>query len=204
MKRFAIVLTITAIILSACQNGKLTEKAEEENIPQDTTTTAIAVEESVVEYNNKDAFMHGLLGKVKNVKSVVYTTYEDGSQIKEGSEYENYELVFDKWGHVTLDQWNNKYGYDAKGNFYRGNHTYTKVERDKQGRIVKYVDKDSEQYSESDCNYEFKYSKNGQLVGIKKIGMTDGKEETLGYKGNSIFPETKTQKLFLKERKVIV
>lgn len=177
------------IILAACVNGKPSVSADDNDESSDSATVEV-LQDQTTKYDATDAQSFGLNGMVKNVEYQIYSTYEEDGKINQGSLYERGDIAFDKYGHILVDEWLNEYGYDAEGNFYRGTHLYTKIQRDKYGRLSKYADVDPTGKSEVYNTYVFKYDKNGRLSSVNMKGWTVEWTEKRFYKGGNIYPES--------------
>ena len=180
---------IALLILAACGNSK-PPVATDENSESTDTINVEEPQEQPSKYDSADAKSFGLNGMVKNVEYQIYSTYEEDGKINQGSLYERGDIAFDKYGHILVDEWLNEYGYDAEGNFYRGTHLYTKIQRDKDGRLSKYADVDPTGKSEVYNTYVFKYDKNGRLSSVNLKGWTVEWTEKRFYKGGNIYPES--------------
>lgn len=184
-------LFFVAFALVACQNGKPQAQGDEETAMTAADSLARQVAEKTVAqptYDLTDALAFGLNGHVQNVSLHVYTTTENEGELTEGAEAGSREMTFDERGHVTIDEWGNAYGYDAEGNYYRGNHVYTIVKRDKNGRIEKYVDEEPKTDNESNQTYTLKYDKNGRIASVENAGWTGGFTEKRHYKSGNLYP----------------
>lgn len=176
--------SLSAWLLMACSNGKPSAQANSDT--QADQETALPVQEQnepTPVYNTTDPLSLGLKGHVKNVTTQIFETYESGGELKEGNVKITKELTFDAWGHVTLDEWGNEYGYDAEGNYYRGNFTYTVVKRDKAGRICQYIDEEKNVDVESSQTMTFSYDKSGRLASVERSGWTSHWVEKRHYQG---------------------
>ena len=178
---------LTALVLVACNQGKPSAPiAGEENDSPEASDTLLEEMEKQPEYNTTDALALGLQGKVASVQFTVYTTYENGDELVEAREHERGEATFDGWGHVTKDEWGNAYGYDAEGNYYRGNHTYTLMERDGKSRVAHY--KDVEGDNDGDVEYRFLYDKQGRIKSVSMKGWSGTWDEKRSYEGTKLYP----------------
>jgi hypothetical protein len=183
----SLILTTVAVLMS-CGGGKssapATDTETDTEIITDSADTATAIQYDVV-----DALSIGLNGRVQSVSCLRYTTYESNGELKDGDLYSQYEINFDNLGHLTTDEWGNKYGYDAEGKYYRGNHTYTTVVRDKSGRIVKYSDMEEKKDNESQFVQTFRYDKNGRITAIEYGGgLAAVWTEKRQYNSGNIYP----------------
>ena len=134
--RFAFSVLL-ALALTACSGGKPSAQSEStDTIASDSTAASSNETEQSIVYDATDALAFGLSGYVQSATTECYSTYESDGELKEGSVTNTQEVAFDEWGHVTRDEWGNEYGYDADGNYYRGNHVYTVVKRDKGRRLT--------------------------------------------------------------------
>jgi len=188
-----ICYTLSAWLLMACSNGKPSAQADnEEQAEQE--TPEIVQEQNVAKpvYNTTDALSFGLKGQVKNVTTQILETYDSNGELKEGNVTLTKEMTFDAWGHVTQDEWDNKYGYDADGNYYRGNHIYTIVKRDKAGRICQYIDEEQNADVGENQTMTFGYDKSGRQTSVKRVGCTSQWVENRYYQGKDCHA-TKTE-----------
>ena len=179
-----ICYTLSAWLLMACSNGK--PSAQTDNEEQTDLETSEYVEEqneAKPVYNTTDALSFGLKGQVKNVTTQILETYESSGELKEGNVTLTKEMTFDAWGHVTQDEWGNNYGYDADGNFYRGNFIYTIVKRDKAGRICQYIDYEPNAAIGSNQTMTFIYDKSGRQTSIEREGCTSHWVQKHHYQG---------------------
>lgn len=180
----------SAAVLTACSGGKpQTSVADAVADSTDNSKETIA-DETKPQYNTTDALAFGLKGHVQTATVECYSTYESDGVLKEGNMTTTYYVTFDGLGHVTHDPWGNEYGYDADGNYYRGNHVYTTIQRDKSGRLTKYVDVEPNADNEANMTLSFKYDKNGRLEMVTQGGWTGHSTEKHTYKGNNIFPKS--------------
>ena len=186
MKKKSIFMFMIAL-LAACHNGRQPVAGEKEDTVVDSVVNT--VEEEIVavqEYNPTDAESFGLNGNVQEVISQIYSTYDENGELKENFLEKTVEMRFNAWGKVTKDEWGNEYGYDADGNYYRGNHTYTTVKRDKAGRLIQYVDVEPNMDNQDNNTISFSYDKAGRLTVVTQQGWTGNSEEKREYdKGNS-------------------
>lgn len=180
-------LLVTVVLLAACSGKKLQQTAKEDaTLEADSSQTE---ERQSAEYDPTDAIACGLKGKVQVATVEVLSTYDNNGQLEEGGRIRTYETSFDECGNLTLDEWGNNYGYDADGKFYRGNHVYTRLERDGSRRIVKYVDVDADnEMREDNDTYFFTYDKQGRLNRIKKNGSLSHFDLRRQYKGDVLYP----------------
>lgn len=187
MMRTLQILFLSTMLLTAC-NNKPSAAADDD---MEDTTSVVAVSQEVEvkpEYNSVDALAFGLKGKVQSVLTQYISTYEENGELKEEEVNYTKDITFDSWGHVTQDEWGNKHLYDMDGAFYRGNHTYTIVKRDKSGRLVQYVDEEPDTDSEDNQTFTLTYDKNGRIVTVERGGWTGFWTETRHYEGNNLYP----------------
>ncbi len=180
------------MILTACGNSKQSKSANED-ADEGADSTKVEETQGEVQYDCTDALSFGLNGKVKDVDFQIYHVYENKGELSEGSLYDRGNISFNEQGHIVKDEWLNEFGYDADGNYYRGNHVYTTIERDKNGRLVKYNDVDPKGKSEAYYTYRFKYDKSGRITSVALKGWTEEWTEIRKYKGANIFPESSTK-----------
>ena len=183
---------LALMILAACGNSK-PPVATDDNSESTDTIKVEEPQEQTPKYDNTDAKGFGLNGKVKDVDFQIYHAYENNGELSEGSLYDRGNISFNEQGHIVKDEWLNEFGYDADGNYYRGNHVYTTIERDKNGRLVKYNDVDPKGKSEAYYTYRFKYDKSGRITSVALKGWTEEWTEIRKYKGANIFPESSTK-----------
>ena len=129
-----------------------------------------------------DAQMYGLKGHVYTIK---VSTYAAGQT--EAGYFESYpistnvlDVSFNKNGQVTRDHQGNTYRYDKDGTFRSGNHDYTKVKRDKEGRIVSY---DDSQEIDDEGNYvdSYSYDSKGRVIAVSHSGWSENYEIVYTY-----------------------
>ena len=171
-------------LLMACSNGKPSAQADNEEQAEQETFESVP-EQNVAKpvYNTTDALSFGLKGQVQNVTTQILETYDSSGELKEGNVTLTKEMTFDAWGHVTQDEWDNKYGYDADGNYYRGNYIYTIVKRDKAGRICQYTDEDQNADVGANQTMTIVYDKNGRQTSVERVGCTSHWVQKRHYQG---------------------
>lgn len=165
MKNGTLFLMAT-VMLVACGDNKPSASPAKESEDTALRIATPAVEDDIPRYDVADAIAMGFNGRVRNVSLKRYSTYESNGELKDGSQIGQYEIAFDVYGHITNDEWGNEYGYNADGNYYRGNHTYTTVKRDEGGRIVEYNDIEPNKEHESQFTQSFHYDVNGRISSI--------------------------------------
>lgn len=176
-------------LLVACQNGRQPVNGEKEEPVADSVVNIVKEEiVAVLEYNPTDAESFGLKGNVQEVTSYLYTTYDENGELKESSLKKEKEVRFNALGHITKDEWGNEYGYDANGNYYRGNHTYTEIKRDKAGRLTQYVDVEPNMDNQNNSTISFNYDKMGRLTVISQHEWTGNSEEKREYDKSNSYP----------------
>lgn len=186
--RFAFSVLL-ALALTACSGGKPSAQSEStDTIASDSTAASSNETEQSIVYDATDALAFGLSGYVQSTTTECYSTYESDGELKEGSVTNTQKVAFDEWGHVTRDEWGNEYGYDADGNYYRGNHVYTVVKRDKGRRLTKYIDEEPKTDNEDNQTLTFSYDKNGRLTTIAQGGWTGHWTEKRIYQSGNIYP----------------
>jgi YD repeat-containing protein len=182
------IITIVAVLMS-CGGGKTSAPVTDAETDTSEIFTDSADIATAIQYDVVDALSMGLNGHVQSVSCLRYSTYESNGELKDGDLYSQYEINFDNFGHLTTDEWGNKYGYDAEGKYYRGNHTYTTVVRDKSGRIVKYSDLEEKKDNESQFVQTFRYDKNGRITAIEYSGgFVTAWTEKRQYTSGNIYP----------------
>lgn len=188
MKKVTLFL-IATMMLVACGGNKPSASSDEESEDTSSSVDSTVVENDMPPYDITDAIAMGLNGHVQSVSLQRYSTYESNGELKDGSLMGQCEIVFDASGHMTSDEWGNEYGYNAEGNYYRGNHTYTTVKRDKAGRIIEYNDIEPNKDNESQFVQSFQYDKNGRITSIKYSGgFTSVWTEKRHYNSGKIYP----------------
>lgn len=180
---------IALLILTACGNSKQSKSANEDS-SEESDSTRVEKSQETAQYDCTDAISFGLNGKVKNVDFQIYHAYEDNGELSVGSLYERGNITFNEQGCIVVDEWMNEFGYDANGNYYRGNHIYTTIQRDKYGRVVKYNDVDPKGKSDVYNIYTFKYDKSGRLASVSVKRSNEVWTEKRQYKGGNIYPES--------------
>lgn len=188
MKKVTLFL-IATMMLVACGGSKPSASSDEESEDTSSSVDSTVVENDMPPYDITDARAMGLNGHVQSVSLQRYSTYESNGELKDGILMGQCEIVFDASGHMTSDEWGNEYGYNAEGNYYRGNHTYTTVKRDKAGRIIEYNDIEPNKDNESQFVQSFQYDKNGRITSIKYCGgFTSVWTEKRHYNSGKIYP----------------
>ena len=186
-----IILLASTLLLAACHGNRPSAQAGESKPIDDSTATKQTEKpeaEPQPKYDPADASSFGLTGQVRSVSTQQFATYESDGELKEDSPTGSYEMRFNPWGHIVRDEWGNEYGYDADGNYYRGNHTYTTVKRDKAGRITEYTDTEANSGDESDLTMKFQYDKRGRLATVCLTSMVCHWTEKRHYQGTSLQP----------------
>lgn len=175
-------------MLMACGGSKPSASADSESDTVEIAVDTMAME-TPTQYVATDAISMGLNGHVQSVDIQQYSTYESNGELKDGNLMGRLTMEFDATGHITTDEWGNRYGYDADGRYYRGNHTYTAVKRDKSGRIVEYSDIEPQKESESQFVMTLHYDKNGRLSTIEYGGgLNMAWTEKRHYESGNIYP----------------
>ncbi|MBQ9637345.1 MAG: hypothetical protein IJV36_05565 [Prevotella sp.] len=183
------ILCLMATLLVACSRSKPQQASKEDNAVEAKTDSSQTEQTQSVVYDPTDALSRGLKGKPQIATTEVYSTYESNGQLEEGNRQHVYETMFDERGHLTFDEWGNNYGYDADGNFYRGNHTYTRIQRGEGQRITKYIDEDTD-FGEDNATYTFTYDRQGRLIRLKKNGSMSNFDLRRQYKGANLYPSS--------------
>lgn len=180
-------LLIMALVLVACGGNKPSASANDE---QNTVSgTPVDSVKAPVQYDCTDAISMGLNGHVQHVGGIIHATYENNGKLEDGDAVGQYEIFFNERGQMTNDEWGNEYGYDAEGKYYRGNHTYTIVERNIQGCIVVYNDIEPKKDHESQFIQSFCYDKNGRITSIEYSGgFSSVWTENRHYKSGNLYP----------------
>ena len=191
MRKIFVLIFILSFLLAACKQSKPSADVENENteLVEVVDSVKTEVEDSVV-YDVIDAQTFGLMGKVESVKTQSFLTNDNNGTLEEGSMVTESEMTFDQWGHVTEDEWGNEYGYDAEGNYYRGNHTYTVLKRDKSGRLKEYVDEEPNADNQDNQKIAFDYDKTGRLAIVTQGGWTGHWQEQRAYEGGNLYPSS--------------
>ncbi len=192
MMKIKFLFLIGAAALTACKQVKPSAEEVYEPEEEEVATTwhkEVEEEEVVPMYDGVDALAFGLRGKVQRVTTQCFATYDSDGELKEhSSPSSEMVMLFDEWGHVTLDEWGDNYEYDAEGNYFRGNHTYTTVKRDSKGRIVRYLDEEPQSDNEENKVLTFEYDKRGRIASIAYNGWTEVWEEKRNYEGDRLCP----------------
>ena len=197
--KFYLCLLVISLLVACKQYKPPVHLSKESETLEEEVSASTNIDSAIlpVEYSIIDATAFGLLGKVERVSLTAYSTYEYNGELKDGDELYSKIISFDERGNVTMDEWNNEYDYDAEGKFYRGNHLYTVVQRDKKGRITAYVDDDTQSdYNEADVSFSFIYDKKGRMSRISRGGDAGGWELTLTYERNEIYPTSSKEKSY--------
>ena len=141
-------------------------------------------------YNSIDARSWGLSGKVKSVTSTLFEAWPGESGLVRGNEKSDHPVLmctFDENGRVTLDQMDNIYVYDKKGNFVKGNSEFAKMTRDANGRVATYdCQEDEEDYTQ--WHSTFGYDAQGRLITLSTSYWEALSEDTLYYEGDKLWP----------------
>lgn len=132
-----------------------------------------------------DRLTFGLVGDVKEVQISIT---DNSNDMVDDPINEEQVMTFDKEGRVTRDIHDCEYVYDAKGNFIKGDKEYTKMERDKKGRIKLYKtqldDEDAECY-----HYIYKYDSKGRPTTIELQLWEGFYTHTFTYSGDNVYPD---------------
>ena len=176
------------VLLMSCKQSKPSATIEGNDTVKVETVKAEEQKENVVEFDFIDAQTFGLTGKVQSVSTQSFLTTEVNGNLTEGSLVNQSEMFFDQFGHVTKDEWGNEYGYDADGNYYRGNHTYTILKRDGSGRIKEYIDEEPNMDNQDDQKISFSYDKTGRLKTVTQGGWSGHWQEQRSYEGSNLYP----------------
>lgn len=188
MKKLSFLMFSFSIMLMACKQSKPSATIDDTDTVRTDSMKTVEQQKSIVEYDVIDAQTFGLIGKVQSVSIQSFLTNEVNGNLTEGSIVTESEMTFDQWGHVTKDEWGNEYGYDADGNYYRGNHTYTLLKRDKSGRIKEYIDEEPNTDNQDNQKIVFDYDKTGRLKTVTQGGWTGHWQEQRSYEGGNTFP----------------
>lgn len=188
MRKRSLYILLFPIMLMACKQSKPSAVADDTDTMKTDTVKAEKQNESLIKYDVVDAQTFGLMGKVQGVSTQSFMTNDNNGNLTEGSMVTESEMTFDQWGHVTKDEWGNEYGYDADGNYYRGNHTYTLLKRDKSGRIKEYIDEEPNTDNQDNQKIVFDYDKTGRLKTVTQGGWTGHWQEQRSYEGGNLYP----------------
>lgn len=187
MKKESIFL-IGAMMLVACGNNKSSASSNEESEDTSSPVDSIVIENVMPQYDITDAMSMGINGNIQSVILQSYSTYESNGELKDGSQIGRCDISFNPSGQITNDEWDNEYGYKSDGSYYRGNHTYTSVKRDKGGRIIEYNDIEPNKDNESNFTQSFQYDKNGRIISINYSGWSSLWTEKRHYDKGNIYP----------------
>lgn len=184
-----IAIFISVAMLTACHGGKPSASAGKENNETEEQTSVQTESDSKTPiYDTTDAQAFGLNGHVRQAVTQGFVTYEEDGELKEGGLYYSNTIIFDAYGHILQDEWGNEYAYDAEGNYYRGNHTYTTITRDKSGRLLKYIDEEPNIDSEENQVLTFSYDKKGRISTVMQGGWTGHWSEQREYQNENKYP----------------
>lgn len=172
----------------ACKQSKPSAISDVKDTARVESAKAEEKDAPPVEYDVIDAQTFGMMGKVQSVSTQSFMTNDVNGNLTEGSIATESEMTFDQWGHVTKDELGNEYGYDADGNYYRGNHTYTILKRDESGRIKEYIDEEPNTDNDENQRLSFVYDKTGRLTTITQGGWTGHWKEQRSYEGGNLYP----------------
>lgn len=144
-----------------------------------------------VNYVATDARTMGLLGEVKEVKvAAIFGLDEKGEEVTDGYQL---QAIFDENGRVLLDNWGNKYEYDAEGNFIKGSSDIAKVTRDEQGRLVGYHNMTTDYTQAIDYDHyislDLSYDEKGRVLREEVGRWESGNTNTYVYEGDNIYPQ---------------
>ena len=181
MKSIHLLSTAALMMLLMCCSNKPApaQQAASEN--------KASVAETMDEDTPTDVRSFGMAGKVKEVRLSV----ADLSADSEGDpwvEDNKLEMSFDEQGRVTHDFYDNLYEYDASGKFVKGNHDYTKMERDAQGRVISYGEAQDEE-DDMMFHYDFTYDDKGRFAKVELSFWEQFYTEELTYTGNHPYPD---------------
>ena len=145
--------------MSSCKQGNKPTGTEE---PADSTVTIVEEKKAELDYNTTDARSFGLYGCVAKVVTTTYMANLEGDKLVKGiiSNRTDSLATFDEKGRVTLDPYANPYVYDADGKFIKGRSKASQMNRDKDGRVISYTNRENENHWEG-YSYEFSYDKEG-------------------------------------------
>ena len=183
----------TVLTMSSCKQNSKTADAEGAN-----DSTAVADSTTVAEdnnpntdYNTTDARAFGLKGYVAKVVTTTYMANQEGGKLVkiEQSNRSDSLMTFDDKGRVTLDAYANPYVYDADGKFIKGRSKESKMTRDKEGRIISYINRESNNHWEG-YEYTFEYDKQGRINTIEWGGWEEGESYGLTYKDDQLYPSS--------------
>lgn len=187
MKTIILIISSMAL-LTACKQSKPSVSIDNTDAANVDTVKSENQKENIVEYDVVDSQTFGLMGKVQSVSTQSFLTTDVDGSLTEGSMVTESEMTFDQWGHIIKDEWGNEYGYDADGNYYRGNHTYTILKRDGSGRIKEYIDEEPDTDNQDNQKISFIYDNTGRLKTVTKGGWTGHWQEQRSYDGGNIYP----------------
>ncbi|MBR2243441.1 MAG: hypothetical protein IJ888_01735 [Prevotella sp.] len=183
----AIVFVIT-LTMSSCKQGNKPTGAEE---PADSTVTIVEEKKAELDYNTTDARSFGLYGCVAKVVTTTYMATLEGDKLVKGiiSNRTDSLATFDEKGRVTLDPYANPYVYDADGKFIKGRSKASQMNRDKDGRVISYTNRENENHWEG-YSYEFSYDKEGRITTIEWGGWEEGESYGLTYQDGKLYPSS--------------
>ena len=198
MKRIAIiiaavVLTLTAIHLTACNRLK---KLMDKDV-QDTVAVALQstdedepILDEATDYDPSDINAFGLYGHVKEVVEMTYVATKQGDKLVRGERDETNQtrnMRFQENGLVTLDIYGNEYSYDQNGKFIRGRSDASKMERAPRGLIEMYENRESSNHWEG-YSYNFEYDQEGRMTKVLYTGWEEIFEYSYTYDGDKFYP----------------
>ena len=186
-KEFLLIL-ILSLMLMACKQNKPSTSADDSATVSEEAVQTVEESEAATVYDTKDAHTFGLMGNVQSVSTQSFLTTDVNGNLVEGAMVAQSEMTFDQWGHVTKDEWGNEYGYDADGNYYRGNHAYTLLKRNESGRIKEYIDEEPDTDNQENQKIVFDYDKNGRLEMVTQSGWSGHWQEERVYEGTNLYP----------------
>ena len=130
-----------------------------------------------------DRLTFGLVGDVKEVQISITDNSDD---MVDDPINEEQVMTFDKEGRVTRDIHDCEYVYDTQGRFIKGEKEYTKMVRDKKGRIKSYETRLDDEDAECYC-YTYEYDLNGRPTTIGLQLWEGVYTHTFTYSGNNIY-----------------
>jgi len=170
-------LSMAAImaLFACCSNGKSAQNNTEEGTTTEVTKTK--------DNTPTDVHTFGMKGRVKEVRLSVadlLSANEEDSWLEDNK----LEMTFDEDGRVTLDFYENVYEYDETGKFLKGVTDYAAIERDKEGRIVKYSQVKDEE-DDAQFTYNIKYDEKGRMAEVNLLLWESTYTEKMSYTGDN-------------------
>ena len=127
-------------------------------------------------------------GLVGNIKEVQISISDNSDDIVDDPLIDEQQMTFDKDGRVTRDINDCIYVYDTAGKFIKGKKDYSKMERDKKGRIKFYETRLDDEDPDCYC-YTYEYDAKGRPTTIT-LSLWEGiYTDKFTYTGDNVYPD---------------